>query len=263
MGILPSLTESGLPANARTMMARPMDGHPTPGAAYRFVEGLHLRQWALRCVAPLAALATNGAGLVELGALPRHDAPGFPPWAETSLRITGAALVVGAAALRVAAKGVLVRKTSLTTGGAYGFVRHPFYLANLAGALGVFLLAGSLGAILGVLWLALSAPLYAVTIAGEESGLATLHPESFPAYAARVGALLPRGGSGPRADSGITWANLVAENEPPRLLRFLAGATAVFGLTLSAPAGYGVLALAALFYGASFGLPRARRAPRP
>src|SRR5262245_46802059 len=101
--------------------------------AYAFVEGLHLRPWALRIVLPLAAFATNGAGRLDIAALPRHDAPAFLAHVETALRIAGGALVVLAAALRVLAKGVLVRKTTLTTGGVYGVVRHPFYLANIVG----------------------------------------------------------------------------------------------------------------------------------
>jgi protein-S-isoprenylcysteine O-methyltransferase Ste14 len=225
-----------------------------PAGAYAVVERLHLRQWAMRCVLPLAALASNGSGPFEVSWLPRHDAPGFAPDAELGIRIAGGVLVALSALLRVAAKGVLVRKTTLTTCGAYGVVRHPFYFANLTGAIGTFLLAGSLGAVVAAAWLALAAPIYAATVTGEERALRHLFPAEFAEYSSRVRAMLP--GLPPRdAPAGkITWANLVAEREPPRLLRFLAGAVAVLGLTLPAPASNAVLALAGLAFGASYGL---------
>lgn len=227
---------------------------PPPAGPYALVERLHLRQWAMRAVAPVAAAATNGAGLLDVSWLPRHDAPGWPPAAETALRAAGGLLVVVSAGLRVLAKGVLVRKRTLTTGGVYGVVRHPFYLANLLGALGTFLLAGSLGAVIGVAWLALSAPLYAATIAGEEQGLRRLYPEEFKRYAAHVRALLPGRPPDGTPAASVTWANLRAEREPPRGLRFLALALAVFGLTLTGGAAAAVTGLAALAFGASFGL---------
>lgn len=220
--------------------------------AYAFVEGLHLRQWAMRAVVPLAAFATNGAGRVDVPWLPRHDAPGLSADAETWLRVGGGALVVAAAVLRVLAKGVLVRKTTLTTGGVYGVVRHPFYLANLVGAAGTLLLAGALGAAVGAAWLVVAAPAYVVTIRGEESALARIYPSEFAGYASRVRALVP--GLPPRdgPKTPVTWSNLVVEREPPRLLRFVAGAAVVFGLTFTGAASTAVLAAAAAAFGASY-----------
>jgi protein-S-isoprenylcysteine O-methyltransferase Ste14 len=230
-----------------------MDTPPsTPDGAYGVVERLHLRQWALRSVAPLAALATNGAGLVDVAWLPPSRL--LPPAAEAAIRGTGPLLVVVSAALRVAAKGVLVRKTTLTTGGVYGVVRHPFYLANLAGALGTFLVAGSLGAAVGAAWIVVAAPIYAATIAGEERALARLYPAEFAAYSAHVRALVPGRPPSPRPAARVTWANLSAEGEPPRLLRFLAGAVLVFGLTLTGPAATAALAVAAAAFAVSHAL---------
>ncbi len=167
----------------------------TRSAAYRFAEGWHLRQWALRSAVPLAALATNGAGWLAVRALPDHRAPlgwlGAGPATVPVLLGAGLGLVVLCAWLRVLAKGVLVRKTTLTTGGVYRRMRHPFYLANLIGALGVFLIAGPLGAVVGAIWLAVAAPVFAVTVRGEEDGLATLYPEAWAAYAAHVPSWLP------------------------------------------------------------------------
>lgn len=226
----------------------------SPSGAYAVVERGHLRQWALRAVVPLAVLATNGAGLLDVAALPRHDLPGLSEGLETGLRVAGGSLVLAAAALRVAAKGVLVRKTTLTTGGVYRAVRHPFYLANIAGALGTFLIAGQLGAVVAAVWLAAASPLYAATIAGEDRALAALYPLEFAEYSREVRAIVPTlpPRSGPAAR--VTWANLVLEREPPRLLRFVAGAGIVFGLTLAGPAATAVLAASGLAFGISYGL---------
>lgn len=227
---------------------------PAPAGAYAVVEHGHLRQWALRAVLPLAVVSTNGAGLLDVAGLPRHDWPGLSAGFETSLRVAGAALVVLAAALRVAAKGVLVRKTTLTTGGVYSVVRHPFYLANLVGAVGTLLVAGQAGAVVAVAWTVVAVPLYAATIAGEERALAALYPAEFADYALRVRALVPRLPAPGGATVRVTWANLVTEREPPRLLRFVAGAGIVLGFTLGAPASGAVLAVSALAFGVSYGL---------
>lgn len=230
---------------------------------YAIVEGLHLRQWALRCVVPLAALATNGAGVFAVAWLPSHDAPGLAASVEPVLRLCGAAAVLVAAVIRVLAKGVLVRKTTVTTGGIYRVVRHPFYLANLLGAVGVFLLAGSLGAIVAICWLAAALPLYVVTLRGEERGLTRLFPAQFAEYAARVPALVPRLRRADGPVVRVSWANLVAEREPPRLMRFLAGALLVFGLTLSTAAAGAVVTAAALGFGVSYAMGAAGRRGEP
>jgi protein-S-isoprenylcysteine O-methyltransferase Ste14 len=239
--------------------------------AYRFVEGAHLRQWLARPVAPIAALCTNGAGLLDVPWWLRHDALlaplGLPVDASTAIRAAAVVLILAAVVLRVRSKGVLVRRTTLTTGGVYAHVRHPFYVAVMVGAVGTLTLAGSLGLAAALLWLLLAAPVYAITVAGEEDGLSTLFPDSWEAYAARVPRLLPRlrparglGGDG----IGVTWSNLVAEHEPPRLLRFLGGALAVAGCASGGTLGWTLVGGAAVLFVASRVLPgirpRSRRA---
>lgn len=227
------------------------DATPLPGR-YPLVEGLHLRQWAQRAVLPLAILATNGAGLLDVPWLPHAGALGVAPPADAAIRVAGGVLVAASAALRVAAKGVLVRRTTLTQGGVYGVVRHPFYLANLVGAVGTFLLAGPLGAVLAVAWIAAAIPIYAVTIAGEEACLARLYPDEFARYAATVPALVPRRLRRGGPPTPVTWANLRAEREPPRLLRFVAGAAAVAALTFGGTAAVVALCAAAVLFATSY-----------
>lgn len=230
------------------------DSPPAPArsAAYDRVEGLHLRQWALRPVPLMAALLTNGRGLVDVPWFPQFgrtiDGTGIP-W----MAVAGGVLVLVSAVFRVAAKGVLVRKTTLTTGGVYAWCRHPFYAANLWGALGTFLLAGPIGFWAGALWLVIAGRIYRITIRGEESGLAELYPVQWGVYEAEVAPLLPvpwRRGSGPPLE--VTWANLVAEREPPRLLRFLGGALLVMGLALPSVA---LLWTGAGFFAVSYVVP--------
>jgi hypothetical protein len=206
----------------------------------------------MRAVLPLAVLATNGRGVLDVAGLPRHDALGAAPDAEAALRVAGVALVVASAVLRVLAKGVLVRRATLTTGGVYGVVRHPFYLANLVGAVGVFLVAGLLGAAVGAAWLAVAIPVYVVTIRGEEAALAALFPAQWSAYGGRVRALVPGLPPPDREPARVTWANLRAEREPPRLLRFAGGAAAVLALTLAAPGAWVALAAACAVFAASY-----------
>jgi protein-S-isoprenylcysteine O-methyltransferase Ste14 len=236
----------------------------TPGESgirapsYRFVEGMHLRQWLARATAPLAIACTNGAGLLDWDVLPRHDAPlawaALPAETETVVRIVGASLIVLAAWLRIESKGVLVRRVTLTTGGAYAWVRHPFYLAVLVGSVGLFLLSGALGAVVAAVWLALAAPVYAATVAGEEDGLGTLFPGDWSSYSGRVPRLLPfRGRCAPTtgAELRVTWRNLVREHEPPRLLRYFGATAAVGGSVAGGPAGLTLLGVAAVLFVAS------------
>ncbi|MCE9635875.1 MAG: isoprenylcysteine carboxylmethyltransferase family protein [Planctomycetes bacterium] len=246
----------------------------TDATPYHRIERAHMRQWVLRVVPPLAVLATNGTGWLDIAALPRFDGPlaaaGLPPYARggavAAIRCTGAALVLTAAALRIGAKGVLVRKTTVTTAGVYGLVRHPFYLASMVGAVGVFAVAGPLGAALAMAWLVVALPVFLITVRGEEAGLRRIHGPAWDAYAARVPRLLPTGARAndrssvePGPPSRVTWANLVVEGEPPRGLRFLAGALVVAAFGVGGTLGIGLAAAGALCWGASHLVPRPGR----
>ncbi len=237
------------------------------GSLYDTVEGLHLRQWTARVVLPLALLASNGAGLLNVAALPRHDFPattlGWRAAAVSQLWIVGLVLVFAAALLRIAGKGVLERKTAVTTGGAYRWCRHPFYLAVVMGGVGTFLLAGGLGVLVACIWAVVACPVYALTVAGEEAGLQRLHGDKWRAYASRVPAFIPyRGAAGPQPEMPvhITWRNLLDEREPPRLMRFLGSAALVGGTAWGGAPGIAVATGGAILHALSHLLPGGRRA---
>lgn len=256
---------------------------PSPEGAYALVESLHLRQWCQRVVAPLAVLATNGLprgpdAFVDVRRLPRADSPAAwlglaseapaRAWLGSGTWIVGAAAVAGAAWLRIASKGVLVRKTTVTSTGAYALVRHPYYLANLVGCAGVLAIASPLGAVTALVWLAVALPVFVVTVRGEERGLSAIHGATWTAYAAAVSRLVPATparlfrGLGALASTPVSWRNLCAENEPPRLMRFLAAAAVVVAARLGRADGSAILAVAAVLWASSFAVQRLFREPR-
>ena len=245
---------------------------PSSVPAYDRVEGSHLRQLVQRATLPLGVLCTNGAGPLDVPWLPRHDAPlrwlgvsdGTAAALATWLPWAGGGLVALAAVLRVLSKGVLVRRTEVTSGGVYARCRHPFYLAALLGGVGTLGIAGPLGWTCTLAWLALAWPVYDVTMRGEEAGLSRAHGEAWDAYAARTPRLLPLGRPrGPDAARlRVTWRNLRDEREPPRLLRVLGNAVLVAALLFAAPWWAAGVAAALLLHGVSHLLPGGRRSRR-
>ena len=81
----------------------------------------------------------------------------------------GIGLFVVGACLHFWSKGVLVRNWTVTMGGPYRVVRHPFYLANFIIDTGICLLSGSL--ILTLLYLPAYLLTYIPTIRREEKFL--------------------------------------------------------------------------------------------
>lgn len=114
-------------------------------------------------------------------------------WLSALLRLGGIVLVSAAALGRMwCALYISGRKSrELVTAGPYSLCRHPLYLFNLLGFLGVAALAESLIAA-GAVALAFAA-LYPSVMADEERLLARSFPE-FEAYRRRTPALLPRPG---------------------------------------------------------------------
>lgn len=171
----------------------------------RIVAGLGLATWAVGALAALAKAPVrrrHGAALVHalalvvggaLIALTRGEAERVLP-AAAQAGVAAVAALLGASggllgawsarALGRAAPGALV------TTGPYGIVRHPLYLSLAVTACAVGL---ALGSLLGALVLAVALGWVSATRArAEERELARLHPEEFPAWAARVRAFTPR-----------------------------------------------------------------------
>jgi len=112
-----------------------------------------------------------------------------------------------------------VREWKLCTEGPYGWVRHPFYVANLLLDTGLFLMAGLPWLALGYA-VAIFPPAYGFTVLAEEEALRARFGEAYDAYAARVPRFLPR--SVPRLLRWLRGArreNLERENEISRILR--------------------------------------------
>lgn len=112
-------------------------------------------------------------------------------WLAALLRLGGIALVCAAAMGRMwCALYISGRKSrELVTEGPYSVCRHPLYLCNLLGFMGIALLSESLLAV-ALLGLAF-AVVYPGVLASEERLLAQRFP-AYDAYRRRTRALLPR-----------------------------------------------------------------------
>lgn len=147
---------------------------PTPSFLARHRIGL----WRL------VLFTFTGLCIVGTPAWPNH-------WLSTVLRLCGIALVSTAALGRMwCALYISGRKSQeLVTAGPYSLCRHPLYLFNLVGFIGVAMLAESMVA--AALLATAFAILYPSVIASEERILRSRF-EEFDAYRASTPALLPR-----------------------------------------------------------------------
>ncbi|MCG3134675.1 MAG: hypothetical protein HMLKMBBP_01996 [Planctomycetes bacterium] len=217
-------------------------------ASYRVLERMHARQILTRLAVPLGVACTNGGPWLDVDWLPRlgagtGDGAAADSAVATALTVVACAVTADAALVRVAAKGVLVRKTTVTSEGVYGALRHPYYAACM-GFGATVLAAGPAAAIPAAAWLAAALVVFGLTARGEEAGLRAIHGAAWDVYAGRVPMLGLWHAKLPSGLRAARWANLVREGEPPRLLRFLAGTLVVFAFRFGGGTGT-VLASAA------------------
>jgi len=122
--------------------------------------------------------------------------------------------------LHVIAKGHLVRNTQLCTNGPYGWVRHPFYLANLFVDSGLWLIAGV--PLLAAVYVLLFPLAYLPRLFAEEEALSARFGDQFLNYRRGTPALIPhRFPNIFRWSFDISYENLRLENELSRLARLL------------------------------------------
>ncbi len=109
--------------------------------------------------------------------------------AGTGTIVTGFALLAIGSMLHVLSKGILVRNTVLCDNGIYGFVRHPYYLAN-------YLIDSSFCVLSGNAYLLLFYPFlffwaYGPTLRKEEALLGSLHEDAFARHSSQVPQVFP------------------------------------------------------------------------
>ena len=140
--------------------------------------------------------------------------------AGTGSVVTGFALLVIGSLLHVLSKGILVRNTVLCDEGIYGFVRHPYYLANYLVDSGFCVLSGNEYLLLIYPFLFFWA--YGPTLRKEEALLGSLHEAAFARHSSRVPQVFPDRASlrGWRTVlDGFSWRR-VTWKESGRIARF-------------------------------------------
>lgn len=102
----------------------------------------------------------------------------------------GVALALVGIVIRLWASGYVKKDKVLATTGPYAYVRHPLYVGNQLIAFGFCLASGLWWSF--VAWLAIWFYFYPQTIRHEDDVLGRLFPDEWPAWSARVQALIPR-----------------------------------------------------------------------
>jgi protein-S-isoprenylcysteine O-methyltransferase Ste14 len=127
--------------------------------------------------------------------------------------------------LHLLVKGELIRNRVLCTEGAYGLVRHPFYLANFLVDLSLCLIVGNLYLI--ALYPFLFFWAYGPTLKAENRKLSRLHGAVYTRYESTVPEIFPNPlsiGVLRIIFKGFSWSR-VSKNEVKRIIRFCGVAT--------------------------------------
>ncbi len=166
-------------------------------------------------------------------------------------------LLVGIS-LHLVVKGQLIRNDVLCTEGAYGLVRHPFYLANFLVDLSICMIVGNLYLI--ALYPFLFFWAYGPTLKVENQRLSRIHGAQYTKYESKVSEIFPNPlsiGVLRTFFQGFSWAR-VSKNEIIRIIRFCAVASLllliqdvrtegihelIFPLTNSSPIDYDAIVL--------------------
>lgn len=149
-----------------------------------------LQRFTQLCVSRRVPISIGLFGLlIALDALVFHIRPRNVLNFADGLVVTGLALVAAGLLVRSWAAGTLRKQKQLATTGPYALVRHPLYF-------GSFLLMLGFGTLIHdpiTLWIVAGpvAWLYWHAVKSEERKLATLFPSEWPAYKAKVPAILP------------------------------------------------------------------------
>jgi protein-S-isoprenylcysteine O-methyltransferase Ste14 len=127
--------------------------------------------------------------------------------------------------LHLLVKGQLIRNKVLCTEGAYGLVRHPFYLANFSIDLSLCLIVGNIYLI--ALYPFLFFWAYGPTLKVENERLSKIHGEGYTKYESKVPEIFPSPlsiGVLRTIFRGFSWAR-ITKNEVLRIIRFCSVAT--------------------------------------
>lgn len=140
---------------------------------------------------------------------------------------SGTVLLFIGMALHLWSKGNLHQNKIITQTGPYGWVRHPFYLANAAVDLGLCLIINRIEVTLIYFFVWFIA--YSRAISREEQRLETVFGEKFREYKLKVPGFVPWRLPASGVRRGFSWQNhnIAHGSEIPRLLR-LAGYPLLF-----------------------------------
>jgi len=103
--------------------------------------------------------------------------------------VAGFLVLTAGCVLHLISKGILIRNVVLCDRGIYGFVRHPYYLANYLIDSGFCLLSGSPYLLLVYPFLFFWS--YGPTVRKEESFLSARHTDAFDQHSATIPQIFP------------------------------------------------------------------------
>lgn len=123
----------------------------------------------------------------------------------------GMGLAVLAEAWRIWSAGTIHKTEELTTGGPYGFVRHPLYVGSFLHAVGFCFMSGHWWSFLLVPVIFL--PLYGAAVSTEEAMLTKIYGDQYRDYMRRVPRFVPRLKKPEPGHGHFDWRQVMANKE--------------------------------------------------